>query len=347
MPTPTNPLKRLLAAGAKRGSAWGTAVALGAGDGMLIESDGGMERKQAYIPDKDLDAPFVQDGDLGPVEAVDFAPAFTMRYSPGALGTLIAQFMGTAGAPSTLGATSKKHTFQMADSIEGKFSTVVCERPGKIYEVASAKPYKLSFSIADSKLKGTIGLRGNTLIDNSAVNGATQIDALTYADRGNRVMFKHLAVKINAQTGADVAAETALELKGLAVDMERPIDAEIAAGASSILEPEDGPQPTAKIKLEFARSNTVNRAFFATFRGETEQKLLLLFTGDLIETTYYYSFALYFPRVRVISYQCPIGDVIGASIEMVAEEAAAAPTGMTDPRPYIELVNLRATDYLA
>jgi len=348
MPTPTTPIKRVLAAGAKKAATWGTAVAVGASDGMLIETDGGLERKQPYIPAKELDTPVTMEGDLGPVDPVDFAPVFAMRYSPGALGMLIAQLFGTAGTPAQQGETAAyKHTVQWADSIMGKFSTVVCERPGKIFEVAGAKPHKLAFSVADGLLKGTLSIRGNTLIDNSGVNGATQVDALTYADRGNRVFFKQIAVKMNAESGGDVASETALEVKTTNVEYDRPIDGEIVGGALNILEPADGPHPNFKIKLEFPRSNSINQAFFSTFLAETEQKLLLAFTGAEAATGYNYSLKLFFPRVRIVAYNCPLGDVVPASIELVGEEAAANPTGMDHARPYIELVNLRATDYLA
>ena len=348
MATPTIPIKRLLAAGAKKAATWGTAVAVGALDGMLIETDGNPDPKYPYIPAKELDTPCVQEGDLGPADPVDFAPAFAMRYSPGSLGTMIAQLFGTAGAPVVQGGTlAYKHTIQWADSIYGKFSTFVCERPGKIFEVASAKPYKLTLSVADGLLKGALSLRGNTVIDSSAVNGATQVDALTYADRGNRVFFKHLAVKMNAQGDGDVASETALEVKSINVEYDRSLDSEIAAGASMILEPVDGPHPSVKIKLEFPRSNSVNQAFFSTFQAETEQKLLLAFTGALAAVGYNYSLKLFFPRVRIIGYNCPLGDVVPASIELQAEEAAAAPTGMTYARWYLEMINLRSTDYLA
>jgi hypothetical protein len=348
MGTPTNPVKKLMAAGAKKAATWGTAVAVGATDGLLLKGDGGLERKQPYIAAKELDTPFVQVGDLGAVEPVDFAPSFTMRYDPGAIGVLLAQLFGTAGAPTKQGVTSAyKHTIKWADSNSGKFSTFVVERPGKILEVPSAKPYKFSFGFSDGVLDCSIGLRGNNLIDNSVVNQATQVDALTYADRKNRIFFKQLTAKMNDQTGGALTAETALPLSICSGDIERALDAPFAAGSETMSEPEDGPHPSGTLKLDFLRANAATQAFFSKFTGETLQKLSLSFVGAVIETTYHFEFNLVFPQARIISYNSPLDDIIPVTVELAIEEAGTKPTGMDDTRPYLELVNARSTDYLA
>ena len=347
MTTPNIPLKRLMAAGAKKGATWGTAVAVGASDGLLLESDGGPERKQPYLPAKELDTPFVETGDLGAVEPVDFSPSFTMRYNPGAIGTLLAQLFGTAGTPKQQGTTSAyKHTIKWADSNSGHFSTFVVERPGKILEVPSAKPYKFSFSVEEGLLKGSIGLRGNNLIDNSLVNQATQVDALTYADRKNRISFKQISVKMNDQAGGDLATETALELANISGDLERSSDAKIVGGSPTIIEPLDGPHPTGTLKLEFARANATNQAFFSKFTGETLQKLSISFLGAVIETTYHFELRFVFPQARIINYSAPLDDTIPVTLDLAIEAAGTNPTGMDDCRPYLEWVNTRATDYL-
>jgi hypothetical protein len=349
MPTPTTPERRLLAAGAKKGSAWGTAVALGAGDGLLIVSDGGPTRKQPNSPSKEHDTPFVRTGDLGAIDPVDFALSFFMRYDPGRLGTLLAMIYGTAGTPSLLGTTAYKHIFQFKDTIEGLFATYAKEIPGKIHEIASAKPYAVEFSIAEGLLQASLSLRGNKLIDDSAINTATQMDALTYPDRYNRVKFPELVVKMNDESGADVALETALVINGLTISIARSPDAVPPAGQDHILEPLETDHPQVTVKLSFPRANSINTAFFQKFTAETPQKLLAKFTGKLIEETYYYDLAFYFPRLKFSPDPPTYADneVVPAEITLVAEEAAAAPTGMSYARPYLELINKATTDYLA
>jgi hypothetical protein len=347
MATPTTPQKRLLAAGARKASEWGSALALGAGYGILITGDGGLARKQAYGPAKEADTPFVLEGDLGPIDAIDFSPEFDLRYAPGKLGMLMALLFGTAGVPADQGSGGWKHTIQFADSIVSLFATYAVERPGKIWEVASAKPFGLDLSVAGNFVKGKISLRGNTLIDDSAVNTATQLDALTYDDRENRVKFTQCSVKMNAQSGGDVTSETALQINNMTLGISRPLDTYHAAGDVSIIEPQENDHPSVSLSLNFPRMNAVNAAYFATFIAETEQKLLLQFTGPLIGGAIYYSWKFFFPRMRIVEIDFPFDEVVPGSIKFEAEEAAANPTGMSYKRPYIELINKQNTDYLA
>lgn len=349
MATPTIPQKRLLAAGAVRSEqVWGTAEAMGAGYGILIETDGGVLRNQPYLPAREADTPFVLEGDLGNIEPVDFAPEFTMRYDPGALGTLIAQLFGTAGAPTDL-TGAYKHTFQWADENYGEFATFAIERAAKIFEVASAKPYVLDLSIADALLKGKIGLRGNTLINTSTVNTLTQMDALTYKDRGKRIKFSQVTVKMNNQSAGDLWASTALEIADLTVHYERPHDGIHKAGSASIIEPSENGQPIITVTLNFPRMNAINKEYFEyDFVPEVEKKLLIMADGAVItgsNDSYYLQ--LWFPRMRIINIDYPLDDVIPATITLQSEEAAAAPSGMSYARPYALLVNTRSTDYLA
>lgn len=350
MAIPTIAQKRLLAAGViKSDESWGTAKAIAAAGGILIESDGGLSRSQPYLPAKESDTPFVMEGDLGPIDPVDFAPAFTMRYDPGGLGILIAQLFGTAGSPSDLGNGVYSHTFQWNDENYGEFCTFAIERPSKIFEVASAKPYMLDLNIADGFLKGTIGLRGNTLINTSAVNTLTQMDALTYKDRGNRIKFSQVEININDQSGGNLNAESALEVSDFTVHYERPHDGLHGAGSPSIIEPAQNGQPIITVTLNFPRMNDVNDAYFADFIAETEKKLQIKCTGAIAGTggSLTFTFLMRFPRMRIIPpVDYPFDDIVPATIQLQAEKAASNPTGMDYAQPFIFLSNERSTDYL-
>lgn len=345
--TPTIPQRRLLAAGAKKSAqVWGTAEALGAGYGMLIEGDGGLARSQAYFPAKEADTPFPIEGDLGNIDPVDFAPAFTARYDPGALGILIAQLFGTAGAPVAAG-NGWRHSFLWAEENYGEFCTFAIERPSKIFEVASAKPYMLDLNIADGFLKGTIGLRGNTLINTSLVNTLTQMDALTYADRGHRIKFSELSVYMTYQTNASNPDQTtAIECSDISMHFERPHDSPYQAGSQFIIEPMENAHPIITMTLKFPRMNAINNAYFADFIAETEKKACIWFHGPVLQGAQLYEFDFYFPRLRVISIDYPFDEVVPGSMTLQAEYAATY-TGFMSPLPYIRPVNLRTTDYLA
>lgn len=349
MATPTIAQRRLLAAGAvKSDAAWGTAKAIAAAGGMLIDSDGGLVRSQAYHPANEADTPFAKEGDLGQIDPVDFAPEFFMRYDPAGIGILIAQLFGTAGEPTDL-TGAYKHTFQWADENYGEFATFGIERPGKIFEVPSAKPLSFDLSLADGFLRGSIGLRGNSLINNSSTNTLTQMDALTYKDRGNRIKYSQMTIKMNNQSAGDLWAITALEVSDLTIHYERPHDGLHGAGDASIIEPAENGHPIITVTLTFPRMNAVNKEYFTNdFIAEVEKKLLIMADGAVItgsNDSYYLQ--LWFPRMRIINCEYTWDEIIPASITLQAEEAAAAPSGMSYARPYVLLVNTTSTDYLA
>src|SRR3972149_6259327 len=113
MATPTYPSRRYYAAATKRGTTWGTAVALGATNGILMLGDSGMKRSQDYEQYPAIDQIIPKDGLLGPNKAVEFTPPINMQYELGPVGGWLAAIFGTAGAPAQQGATAAyKHIFQ-------------------------------------------------------------------------------------------------------------------------------------------------------------------------------------------------------------------------------------------
>lgn len=347
MATPTVPERRLMAFGIRKGAAWGTALALGAGYGVLLESDGGLNRTQPNLTANDSDTPLAFEGCLGPIDPVTFNPEFTLRYNPGGIGVAMALLFGTAGTPVTATAGVYQHTLQWADEIYGNFLTFATERTAKIFEVASAKPISLDLNVADGLIKGNMAFIGNTLINTSAINTLTQMDAITYPDRGNRVKFTQVSVKMNDQSGGNVASETALEVSDLTIHYERPHDNPHKAGSASIIEPAENGPHMITVDLQFPRENTTNMAYFATdFIGEVEKKILINFQGAIFSGAYTYYWDLYFPRMRVINAPSTYEEVLKNGLQLQAEEASAAPTGMAHARPYIFIENARVTDYL-
>lgn len=352
MTTPTTAQKRFFAAGViKSDAAWGTAKAIVAAGGILIDGDGGLIRNQAYHPANESDTTFVKEGDLGDIDPVDFAPEFFMRYDPGGLGILIAQLFGTAGNPNALGNDVYGHTFQWATENAGEFATFAREKRAKIFEVQSAKPISLDFSVADGFLRGVIGLRGNNLVNDSSVNTLTQLDALTYKTRKHRIKFSQMSFKMNDEAEGAVASETALEVSDFTAHYERPHDGLHGAGSAAIIEPQQNGQPIITVTLNFPRSNAVNEAYFADFIAETEKKLRIYATGVVAGTggSIPFSMQMRFPRMRIIP---PVDwqdgeEIMPATIQLQAEEAASTPTGEDYAVPHIYMNNETSTNYLA
>jgi len=341
-----------MAAGTKRGTVWGTAVALGATDGILMKSDSGLALNQKYEQYQAIDQIMPMDGSLGVLEPSEPTPPIDLQYEMGAWGRWLAAIFGTAGTPTIQGAgPAYKHVFQWADSVTHFFA--YCEeRPGKIWEVASAMPHKFSLKPGGAQLSAGITLRGNTLIDDSAVNTATQIDALTYADRGNFVNFSQGKFLMNAQSGAGLADPgDKLDFSNFEVQLERSIDKVHIAGSVNIAEPKEGEFPKNTLKITLPRASAANMAYLTTFKAvtaATAQKASLVFTGAVINATYYYTVAFYFPRLRFAGPpDAKLDGIIKNELTFEIEAASAAPTGMSYARPYMEVINLQTTDYLA
>jgi hypothetical protein len=348
MATPTSAIRDDKAAACKRGSAWGTAAAVGAGDEMLITGINGFQHKRPYLPAKDLGQVMTKTAILGDVEAVDGSFPFHFRYDGGALWRLLAAVYGTAGAPTVQGATAAyKHVFQWADTTYGKFFTVLGEWPGKIYECASFKPTGFTMKVDNSVMNGEVKGIGDQLIDNSAMNGATQVDAVTNPDRQNLILAKQGSFKMSAQTGADVAGTTALGLiNSIELSVARTGHDKIhGLGSATIMEPYESGFDI-KLALKFARFTSDNYGHLATMIAETLQKGLLQFTGAQIAAPYNYDLKFYFPQLRIIGNPTDFSEIIKNGLELVAEEPSAAPTGMTYARPYVELINKQTSDYL-
>jgi hypothetical protein len=349
MATPTYPSKRYYAAATKRGTAWGTAVALGAGNGILMLGDSGLKRNQKYEQYPAVDQIIPKDGRLGVNEAVPFTPPVDFQYELGAIGGWLAAIFGTAGTPAQQGGTAAYlHTFQYADAIT-HFFTYAEERPGKIWEVASAMPHKLSVKPNGAQVSLNITLQGNTMIDDSTVNTATQMDAITYTDRAHFLHLSQGKFLMNAQSGGALADPTdAVEISDFEISMERAIDKQHVVGSANIALPKEGdiPQNTLKIVLPYA--SATNLAYFTTWNAMTAQKASLSFVGDLIAGGYYYTVSFLFPRLRLIPPPDVKFDAIMKNELLFAiEEAASAPTGMSYARQYAHIINLQTTDYLA
>ena len=359
MATPLGPARKLLAAGFSNkaaATAWGTAVALGAGMGLNCKSISGFNRSQDLLVAQEIDQPVPFSGSLDSIKPVDFTVTTDMLYAPGALGTAIAMLFGTTDStPDVSDTTAYTHTWQWADGIDGSYGTFAVELPGKIWEAASVKPMEWTLkSSGGGFVTSELKMRGNTLIDTSSVNAFAQMDDLTYDDKGScgRVTFKQQKVYMEGQAVATdvIDAGHLLHAMGVEVSFKRSgFDGVIPAGASSILEPAEAGYSDIRVKLNFAHFDAANAAYLVTAIAETTQKMAIVYTGLVLAgaATVYHKITLYFPRLRMLMPEAGFDEIVKNGVELIAEEADAEPVGMDYHRPYIKLVSKRSTDYAA
>ena len=239
------------------------------------------------------------------------------------------------------------HRFSWADEMPADaFFTFVTSRPGAVWEIPSCICNKLELKVGDGKVQGSIGLVGNQLVNDSVINDEDSLAALTPEVSGTFIKFQHGVARFNAESGDALDGDDAVEVSDFTIAYERTTDAQMSLGGSYISQPKEsnfkiGP------KLTLPYATAANVAYLDLFTGMTAQKMDIVFTGPTIAGTHCYGLTLGFPRLKLVAPpDVKLEDIIRNGLEFVAEEAAAAPTGMTEVRPYIEITNTRSTAYL-
>lgn len=353
MATPTTPEARLYGAGATLTTPWGTETALGAGKEikLLKSPDLPTARKQDYLMLKESNNKFLSRGIAGGVTACDFTFESYDRYDAGPLGMFLACMFGADTSPALQETGVYLHTITWEDSVLGLFGTYAEEYPDKIYSVPSAKPLKIVFSLENGILKFVPTLRGNSIINDSAVNTATQMDALTMVNAEDEVRFDQLdrvwLQEYSAVTGPTVDDQKTIS--GLELTYGRGLEEpKMAAGATSLTEAQEEDFSDLRVKLDFPYDDAFNREFFANYISGQEYSLILRFKGLLLGATKYYEKTFFFPRLRLSALpDLTKAGLVRVTAEFQALEASAAPDGFASTRPYITLQNALSTSYLA
>lgn len=338
--------KRLNKSAFKKAATWGTEADVNAaGNGILPLNAGVPKLSIPPIEEESAASAFQGDLDQGNYDPVDFSLEFDGRYE--GLGPILALLFGTAGAPAQQGATAAYlHTLQLKNSIAGLFGTYATEKHDKIHVVPSAKITKLTFAVDAGKLKITADMKGDKLIDDSTV--ITAMAAVTTPDKHNRILFRHGVFRMNAQGGAALGDGDKIKPKDFTIEIERSPGDQYEAGSRSIIEALEEGKATVKITMNFNRMDNTNDVYFSDWTSENEKKMDIVFTGALIEDTYYYYFKFQFPRLKIEDVDYPDDNIIPASIVLRGLEADSAPTGMTGiTKPVqLDIMNRRTTDML-
>lgn len=341
--------KRLNVSAWKKGVEWGTEIDPNAGGlGILPLNAGAIKQSITMIPEESPVSAFESDLDLGDYDPVDFSLEFDARYH--GLGRIIAQVFGTAGDPSTPEGNARLHTLQLANSIAGIFGTYATEKHDKYHVVPSAKPYKLTFTLDGGKLKLTVDLKGDKVIDDSAI--VTTLASVTVPDSHNRVLAKQMAFRMNAQAGDALDDDDAVKVKNFTLEIERkPEGGAYNAGSQSIIEALEEGKVSVKLSLDLNRMDDTNDAYFGDWTSENEKKADLIFTGAKITGSSYYYFKFEFPRLKIEDVDYPDENIIPVKIVLRGLEADDGPTGMEDPdivKPVqLKIQNKLTTDMLA
>lgn len=344
--------------GLKKGSTWGTAVAAGAGDGIYalsVDTPGNLE----LVPDLSLTGSVTMKPSLSGNKTVDVTLKTLLTYE--GLEVLIALAMGTAGAPSTVDVSARKHALKPAASLDGIFGTLAYEiiKDTTIIEIASVK--WMSFTLTgkpgapcELEAKGI----GYNYEPASATNTTTSIDSITLTSNREVAMFAQGVWSMNAQGGAALAGSDAFYVQDWSVTFERSLDRLVT---TQFGDKTDEPIQNGFAKVSGSWTFPVlqtgtggNSGFMADQLANTAKKASLVLTAAALagSTTQKFSHSLYFPYLQLGQGKPTIGGpgkvdfVQPWEAHHVAAIPTGFPTGYTDALTY-EIVSQRTTDPLA
>ena len=319
---------------------WGTgaasATALGAGDGHYVRDDLGLVLSMQQSEDDQAGQDYIGSVQSANAEAVTVTVPLLMHYKDAWMNVLYALALGTGGtSPTQLGAsTAYTNTFEPTTSKTGLYATLVQDKSADIFEVTGAKCTGFELSSGDmGRMECSFTFMGDIVKEDSTVNTATEVAALTFPTLGLRTFLDDAVIRVNAQSGGALGSSDELDVSSLRVRFSQPLDTRHVAGQTTIIEPEENAFPEFEVELEGGRYSSTWNAFHAGHRGTTAYKMDITFTGAAIGTlATTYGVLFQFPNMVLQPVSFPVSGGAGQVIPTATWKAlstTAAPTGMT------------------
>ena len=331
----------------KKAATWGTAVEVGASNGLPFKSISGLQSTQDVFEVTEVDLPIRQCAFLGVNKPVDLTITSDMSFSPTALGTLIAKLFGSAGTPTGEG-TAKTHKFKLTGD-PGLFGTLAIGMPGEVWEIPSVKPYAWTLKVGgEGLIESEIKAIGNKLVAPATVNNETSMNAVTYDERCNHCFSKQMKLYINNQSGGAFQTTDIIDINSFEISVNRAHQEVVSITADEISQPVDTAPATVDLKIGFPKYGSSISSLIADQVAGTKKKAKLEITGPIItsEPAAYYKLTFYFPCLVIKPVTAKYEDIISADMEFLGLAVSTAPTGMGEAVPYMTLINKRTTDYL-
>lgn len=344
---------REMVAAAALASTWNTAVACGAGDGILLTSLG-LKQNIDLLKDESFGITHIKRSDQGRIAVAGSIGGY-MRYE--GLDLLLALVMGAAGTPTQQGATAAyAYAYALADNIDGLFATIaVLKTSDKVFEYPSCKVHGFRIGGAmNESLVATFDIAADQEVLDSATNTSATMANVTYPDAVNRILLtkaQSFYCRINDASGDALDSGDNCGISSFELSYNRPpetlYDFLVTGGA----EPSQQTHAAAQLTVNFNRLDDANFPLFEDWSDGTAKKIEFSFTGPLIASTYYYLFKIQIPNALVIDADgTPTGPGrIPAKLTFDLRGCDAAPTGMTGITTPFKLsgINKRTTDPLA
>lgn len=321
---------REIVAAVKKGASWGTPVAAGALDGLLLTGETlGVGAPEDLVA-QEAGVGFQQTSEAGDVN-IEGALSGFLRYDS-ALWRLIALGMGQDSASQIGATTAYQHVFDFLDSLDGLFGTLALDKGPEVWEFPSAKV--IGFSLrgeAGRPLTFEATARCDALNRNTAAgtNNNTTMGSVTYRSKVLRALFQHLTFRLNAQSGAALAGGDAVPISSFALSVTRPHAADHVSGQPGIIEPTEDGLPA--VAFQFALPEYAGGTHLDRIAGHTRLKAdLTLNSGQDAGGGNNYSLTLSIPQLVLTGGGAAVSAAgkIPHPLSGRCEEAQSAPAGM-------------------
>ena len=342
--------------GLKKASTWGSAVACGAGDGVLA-LPWSADPTNGLIVDDSLGQFFGVNATPGQTKLDVTFPAY-FRYNDKLLLTALAAFFGTAGVPAAHagGAASYDHTLQIARQTDGLFFTLAAKLgTGFVQEIPSWKIAKIELTFeVGQPVKIQFSGPGIDLVADSVINTLTSFNNVTILERINRAYMGQCVFRMNDNTGAALQNSDKIAPSKAVLTLERKLTGvygaynDNGAGRDLIDEPVNDGLFSGSLSLTFPRlANNTGRQ---KIKANTPQKLDVTITGPIIEGAIPYLIKFTLPYLVPDKDATPHKQgIIDNTRDYQVLGCTAAPSGMTgqtDPC-WCALTNGISTNLLA
>lgn len=347
----------------KKSAVWGTAVAVGAGDGLWVRTPGDAIPEREEVPDEAV-------GQIGPSE-VDYGN--TTAGTDDIVGdmyyegedTALALVLGTAGAPTTpsSGSTARQHLYKVRDTIQDLFATYAVKRGAAgIFEFPSVKLHGFEIS-GEAGQPLSIALKNikNTLARTGQATTAAAFDSnVTFPNRKDKIMFNQGVYLLNLQSAGALSSPTdKIRPRRVMVSFIRALEGDhVGDGNDYVDQPEETGFIEALLEVEFPQfgsgSTYVDNYLAASNLAKALWKFEMTFTGRNFDGSDDYLFKVQIPAMHLIRPESStdgpgkIAETLRFRILRIKSDDTV-PAGMGTIRKFLQLtaINKRTTDPLA
>lgn len=335
-------------------STWGTAVASGSGDKfageMSISANGTVLDSRTIGSGQYMRSNFTR-GSYIPTASLTADLGYRNNCD-----TLIAAFMGTAGAPTEVTASQSdyKHTITFNTTLNAKYiSFGYTDTASTSVELptAAVRTIGIKTTSIPGYLDFTAELLGNSIVFPGSTNTYAVIAATTFTEGTPELVACDFsdAYRTNAQSGGSIATGNLYSITGLDFSMTRPQEIIPEIKGSSGLSAPIGSGVT-EGTFNITVKELVDQGYLAIWSAETAQKASIDIQGTQIGSGTNKTFKLYLPRLLLVDepqYGLTTDGVNTLGLNFRIAVASANPTGMSSTYPYFEITNTLSTSLLA